>query len=159
MIDNSVLNSLLPNWKIFINQLGTRESSNNYAENEISYAYGRFQFTMDEINYLNNKYNLGFIDSVSFLLNSNLQDEYEKAEIFEDYNFIMDNNLNKYIGQILNGVQINIFGLLAGAHLGGRQGLLNYLTTKFNPSDELGTSISDYIYLFSKSMEPYLKKK
>lgn len=66
---------------------------------------------------------------------------------FSDINqYIAKNGLNKYIGQNVGGVPITQDGIIAMAHLGGKDGAKRYLETggRYNPSDSLGTSLRDY---------------
>jgi len=68
----------------------------------------------------------------------------------DDINSYIDSReLDKYIGTELNGVTITREGLIAGAHIGGRTGLKNFLIKGTEGTDELGTTITDYIMKFS----------
>lgn len=75
----------------------------------------------------------------------------EQAKV-EDWHFndirsqIRSRGLDQYIGQNINGVPMTEDGMIAVAHLGGMSGLSQHLSTQgaYNPSDELGTSLSDY---------------
>lgn len=51
------------------------------------------------------------------------------------------------VGTSINGTTVSISGLVAVAHLGGKGGLDKFVRTKgeHNPSDELGTSLTDYM--------------
>ena len=61
------------------------------------------------------------------------------------------NNLGEYLGQVINGVEMTRDGMVAIAHLGGFNGLKKHLTSngKYNPSDDNGTSLSDYARIHS----------
>lgn len=137
------------------------ESGANYAANN-GIAFGAYQFTQDTLNYLAQKYNLPsltiFDDSTKAL-----QDEYFSYFVNDILNYIQVNGLDSYIGSLVIGankypyqVQINIYGLVAGAHLGGEGGLLNYLEYGIDKSDSNGTYISDYIAKFSDEIQTYL---
>ena len=70
---------------------------------------------------------------------------------FKDYiNRINKNNLAKYIGTTLPGQDkaLTMNSLLAMAHLGGFGGMSKALRSSgsYNPSDELGTSLTKYAY-------------
>lgn len=75
----------------------------------------------------------------------------EQAKV-EDWHFddirsqIRSRGLDQYIGENINGVPMTEDGMIAVAHLGGMSGLSQHLSTQgaYNPSDELGTSLSDY---------------
>jgi len=70
----------------------------------------------------------------------------------EDWHFgdiqdrISSNGLEKYIGQNIGGVEITRDGMVAMAHLGGFNGMRQYLKSggQYNPADDNGTSLSDY---------------
>ena len=62
-------------------------------------------------------------------------------------------DIDKYINKLGDSSKgYNLNGLRAIAHLGGKGGMKKWLETKgeYNPSDELGTSLSDYYNKFSK---------
>ena len=62
-------------------------------------------------------------------------------------------DIDKYIKKLGDSSKgYNVNGLRAIAHLGGKGGMKKWLETKgeYNPSDELGTSLSDYYNKFSK---------
>jgi len=63
---------------------------------------------------------------------------------FKDINTAIDG-----LGEAAQSYDRN--GLTAVAHLGGVEGMRRYVKTKgdYNPSDELGTSLSDYYRAFS----------
>ena len=60
--------------------------------------------------------------------------------------FINANGLDKYEGQNIGGVEMTRSGMVAMAHLGGNGGMKKFLETggKYNPADQLGTSLADY---------------
>ena len=51
------------------------------------------------------------------------------------------------IGKTINGVTVTMSGLVAVAHLGGAAGMRKFVSSngEYNPSDELGTSLTDYL--------------
>jgi hypothetical protein len=55
--------------------------------------------------------------------------------------------LTQYIGQTINGVEVTMSGMVAVAHLGGYNGMKNFLQSggRYNPSDVYGTSLSSYL--------------
>lgn len=53
------------------------------------------------------------------------------------------------LGRVINGTYMDLDALMSVAHLGGKVGLAEYLKGNYNPSDELGTSLSDYAAKFS----------
>ena len=76
-----------------------------------------------------------------------LQQDYKK----NDWKYIKNLKLDKYIGRIINDVEITASGLLAGAHLKGVGGLKTYLESdgKNDVKDRKGTPISRYISQFA----------
>ena len=63
-------------------------------------------------------------------------------------------DIDKYIDSIKNkGIYTNRDGLRAVAHLGGKTGMRDFVKTKgkYNPKDELGTSLQDYYNKYSKT--------
>lgn len=51
------------------------------------------------------------------------------------------------IGKTINGVPVTLGGLVAVAHIGGYGGMQKFVKTngKYNPQDDLGTSLTDYL--------------
>jgi hypothetical protein len=51
------------------------------------------------------------------------------------------------IGRTINGVPVTLGGLVAVAHIGGYTGMQKFVSTngKYNPQDELKTSLTDYL--------------
>lgn len=56
-------------------------------------------------------------------------------------------NATGAIGSTINGVPVTLGGLVAVAHLGGKGGMQKFIQSKgrYNPSDQLGTSLTDYL--------------
>jgi len=137
------------------------ESGGNYSANN-GIAYGAYQFTQSTLNYLQQKYNLPAL-TVFDSSTASLQDKYFQSFVSDILDFINKNNLQQYIGFPVIGankypyqVPINIYGLVAGAHIGGEGGLENYLLYNQDHSDSDGTFISDYIAKFSDEITTYL---
>lgn len=146
------------------------ENSNACTENEIG-ALGAYQFLPETLNSLRDVYNLPEWQS-NFLCNIDLQNIYLKALVNETTYLIIINGLNQYIGQTVTGAgrfnnittKINIYGLLAGAHLGGFGNLRKFLEYGQDFSDSNNTFISDYIAKMSsltqdQSKDFFLNKK
>ena len=152
----------------FLGQLGSREGSKNYkavyppgASPENALALGIYQFTPGLIFDLSTKNNVAVPSNSEFLNSPSMQDRFIIYEIKDVLNYINDNGLDQAIGREVigkgNGIKsnINVYGLLAGAHLGGKAGLKNFVWEGKDPADSLGTHISDYVSSFSET----LKKK
>lgn len=147
----------------FAEVLGYQESGNNYAIR--TPALGRYQFTFDHGAYIAGKLGLSDFDINEFLSTPGMQDEFFYAHIKDIDDFIKQNNLNLYEGKTVIGKnkfkesnKINRFGLYAGAHLGGKEGLRKFLQKGIDASDSNGTYISDYVSKFSKLMQPAIKE-
>lgn len=153
------------NYDTIKNLIASSESDQDYSavypkgsRPEDATALGRYQFTRNRINYLSNLYNLTNPTNTEFLNSAKLQDNFFYYHIKDILNYITSNGLEKYLNQSVTGknnditIPINIYGLIAGAHLGGSGGLRLFLTTNgsYDPEDSLGTSISDYVAKFSK---------
>ena len=142
-------------------QSSESQGGGGYAANN-GIAFGAYQFTRSTLDYLQQKYNLPSLNTFDNTTAA-LQDEYFQYFVNDILNFIQTNNLNQYIGSTVTGanaypyqVQINIYGLVAGAHLGGETGLMNFLLYGIDSSDSNGTHISDYVAKFSDEIGIYL---
>ena len=144
----------------FKNLLGRMESNNNYlAINSSSGALGKYQFLPSTLTSLQFNSNLPpWLSDYNFLNSPGLQEIYFKAHINDLTNFINNNDLNRFTGSLVRGSKrflgirapLNIYGMLAGAHLAGPGTLRNYLNTGSNPDDGY-TSLTDYMAYFSKN--------
>ena len=143
----------------FAAKLGARESDNNYENKKNPIAYGRYQFTVDRLNDLKNKFTLpewygrDYFDS-----HHSLQDLYFSYHIQDILNYIQENSLNDFIGLDIishsnNLGKINIYGLVAGAHLGGNYGLKRYLAEDHHDANDGRYYISDYVVDFSNEFQ------
>ena len=74
-------------------------------------------------------------------LQTQFQDWYEQKTI----NYIMDQGLDRYIGQTIKGVPITMSSMLGMAHLGGDYGMRKFIETggRYDPDDGY-TKLSDY---------------
>lgn len=136
-------------YKEFVDEIGKRESSNNYrCVNTLGFL-GRFQFGKARL------YDLGYsidgwhpasrpalnvITKDQFLLDNNLQDQLFDKHVSGLGSIIK----NKYA----EGIQkYSLSGLIAGAHLKGIGGVKSFLAGNDN-ADAYGTKISEYIEKF-----------
>lgn len=141
--------------------LGMMESNNNYkAYNPLSGALGKYQFMPSTLNSIKNNYFLSdWIDKNSFLDNPLLQERYEDVLIEDTLNFINNNNLIQYLGTTVTGSKrfpnilskVNIYGMLAAAHLSGVGNLQNHFLLGSDPNDGQ-TSLTDYLAFFSSKL-------
>ena len=150
----------------FKEDLAISESSGNYdAVNEQGYM-GKYQFgdarltdfltanegydkDLDKDKKIISTFKNNFMDTPS------LQEDVMTWHVDDINSYIDSRELDKYIGKKIGGVTITKEGLIAGAHIGGRTGLREFLETGMkihgdeDESDVLGTYISDYIMKFS----------
>ena len=144
----------------YIELLGLMESGNDYSIKNSSGYLGRYQFGKNTLNALQSKYNLtAWINEKNFLSKPSLQDLYLEYLIKDTLDFIQAHQLEKYLNIKVTGSKrfktisapLNIYGMLAGAHLAGAPNLKRFLLEGYNPDDGQ-TSLSDYAALFSSKL-------
>ncbi len=124
----------------FQESIGSRESRCVYDKvNSFGYL-GKYQFGVRTLSYL------GIKDTSAFLRNRDLQEKAFKANLALNKWHLKD-EIEKYSGSTIKGVQITESGILAAAHLGGVGSIKRFLKTngirRFK--DGYGTSVSDYL--------------
>ena len=134
----------------FINDLGHRESSNNWLSVNRIGCFGEWQFSESTLRYLGYKK----ITLRKFKANPNvfprdLQLKALNALIKVNQYYLKD--YQRFIGRSIKGIEITKSGMIAASHLGGAGSLKSFLKTngRINRSDVFGTSISDYLRFFS----------
>lgn len=150
----------------FLDALGKRESGGNYkAFNKYGFA-GKYQMGEAAMidagyykknGYYNNDWKGTFTGKdnvysiVDFLNNPIAQENAQKAFKRRQWLYLKAVGADNYIGKIINGYKITQSGLLAGAHLKGAGGVIDYLKSHGlkNSKDAFGTSIESYIKNFS----------
>lgn len=133
----------------FLTALGASESGGDYTEwNEIM-CIGKYQFsyaTRKSVGY-------GHIKSHEFILRPEIwspEDQEIAIRRLVASNLLrLAETISEHEGDLINGIEISKSGILAGAHIGGVQGVSNYFNKGNNPADLFGTSIEDYIIRFS----------
>ena len=140
--------------------LGEMESGNDYqAVNLLSGSLGKYQFIPITLNALQFNYSLpAWIGKDYFLNSPELQEIYINAQIQDGLIYLERSGLKNFIGTSVSGskrfsgsrTSINIYGVLAGVHIGGAGNLKRFLLQGINADDGY-TSISDYIYYFSEN--------
>jgi hypothetical protein len=153
----------------FLNELGARESSNDYTSvNKLGYL-GKYQMgklALVDAGYKDKDGNWtgkGGVNSKEDFLSSpeaqeNAFDEYKRSQ----WRDIENRELDKYIGKEVGGIQITASGLLAGAHLlGVKGGVKKYLESngQEDPQDANGTHVSEYLRKFQGYNIPYAKEQ
>lgn len=143
--------------------LAKTESSNNpKAVNNKTGALGLFQFLPKTLNSLQALYNLSSWNNANYFLSDpDLQKKYLKALVTDTLSFIKNNSLEKYLNTLVIGskkypglkANLNLYGMLAIAHLGGVNNLKQFLQSGgvYNPNDG-ATSLSDYGALYSSKL-------
>lgn len=131
--------------------IASRESSNNW-KNYNPYGYiGKFQFGKAALK----STGFGHVDFVDFMNNPSVfteQDQDKAMDSLLHFNtFVLGDYIDKYQGKIyLDSIKITKIGLLAASHLAGPGNVKRFLKTqgKYNPQDQMGTRLSDYLVTF-----------
>lgn len=128
----------------FLRAIARKESSNNYTiVNKWGYM-GKYQFgrtTLDALGY-------SHITNKEFLSTPFVQEE-AMMKLLQSNKYILRREIRKYSGTAINGVYITESGLLAAAHLAGPGNVKLFLRDNTNVKDGLGTSLVDYLDIFS----------
>lgn len=142
----------------FKEQLGFKESQNNYFRVN-TYGYlGKYQFGKSTLEVI------GIKDPKLFLETPELQ---EKAFIAnaQRNKWVLRKDIARFTGKYVNGIKITESGILAAAHLAGPGGVKKYLRSygAIGFKDGYGTSISSYMKRFSgydtSAIEPNRRPK
>ena len=136
--------SVIKNHTKFLDDIGFRESSNNYrAVNQFGYL-GKYQFGRKTLN------SLGFEDvsNREFLENASIQEEAMYA-LLNHNKRILRRQIQKYHGETIHGVYITESGILAAAHLAGAGNVRKFFRKGYEFKDGNGTKMTSYLILFS----------
>ena len=128
----------------FLDDIGFRESSNNYkAVNQFGYL-GKYQFGRKTLN------SLGFenVSNREFLENVSIQEEAMYA-LLNHNKKILRRQIQKYHGQTIHGIFITESGILAAAHLAGAGNVRKFFRKGYEFKDGNGTKMTSYMILFS----------
>jgi hypothetical protein len=157
--ENAQTNSMLGGSSEFnladYSDLARSESSNDPTDtrtNEDGEIYsGKWQFGDERLAEVNAAMGTNFTAKTFNTTSEKIQDEVASWHFKDILQYIEDNDLDSYIGKEINGVRLTERSLVAVAHLGGRGGLKKFLQTngKYNPPDELGTTLLKYAKAFS----------
>jgi len=111
----------LPN---FLNQIGKRESSNQYnIVNKFGYM-GKYQFGRKTLNKIGYKH----ISNEKFLSTPSIQ-EAAMLKLLKSNKHTLRRQINKYANTLRHGVYITESGILAAAHLAGAGSVKKFLRT------------------------------
>ena len=128
----------------FLEDIGFRESSNNYhAVNQFGYL-GKYQFgrrTLDGLGYKD-------VTNREFLESHSLQEEAMYALLTHNRK-VLRRQISKYVGTTVAGVYITESGLLAAAHLAGPGNVRKFLRKGYEFKDGNGTKMTSYMVKFS----------
>lgn len=126
----------------FLYNMAKRESSNRHTiVNRWGYS-GLFQFSKRNIR------KFAKVSQKEFLRSPSIQRK-AMISLMKHNRHVLRRQIKKYNGKVVHGVLITESGLLAGSHLAGPGNVRRWLRTGRNPKDALGTSLVDYIKLFS----------
>jgi hypothetical protein len=133
----------------FINDLGHRESGNNWLSVNRIGCFGEYQFAESTLRYLGFKK----ITLKKFKTDPNIfprDVQRDALKILINVNLNLLRNYKHFIGDTIKGTVITKSGMIAAAHLGGAGTLKQYLKSdgRINKKDVLGTSIHDYLRKF-----------
>jgi hypothetical protein len=133
----------------FINDLGYRESGNNWLSVNRIGCFGEWQFAESTLWYLGyKKITLKKFKANPDIFPRELQLKALKNLIKINLIYLID--YEHFIGETINGVTISKSGMIAASHLGGAGSLKKYLSSngRINHKDVFGTSIYDYLKKF-----------
>ncbi len=133
----------------FINDLGYKESGNNWLSVNRIGCFGEWQFGESTLHYLGyRKVTLKKFKANPQIFPRELQLEALKTLIRVNLVILMD--YEHFIGDSIRGVEITKSGMIAASHLGGAGSLMKFLNSngRINKKDVLGTSIYDYLKKF-----------
>ena len=135
---------VVKNHSKFLDEIGFRESSNNYkAVNQFGYL-GKYQFGRKTLNAI------GF-DSISnyeFLSNPSIQEE-AMLVLLQKNKHTLRREIKNYVGQTINGIYITESGILAAAHLGGAGNVRKFFRKGYEFKDGNGTKMTSYMVRFA----------
>jgi hypothetical protein len=143
---------------IFKKSLGISESGGKY-DNDLHEYWGKYQFGEARRKDIEQMLGLPHLTRAEFT--PEMQERFFTVHVQDIENKIYNAGLDKYFNTPIQGksnsrvAQINKYGLIAGAHLGGFEGLKKHFSSNgvYDPADSFGTHISDYIAKFSSISE------
>jgi hypothetical protein len=128
----------------FLDDMGFRESSNNYrAVNQFGYL-GKYQFgrkTLNGLGYSN-------ISNRQFLSNPSIQEQ-AMLDLLAHNKKILKKYIEKYDGKVVHGILVTESGILAAAHLAGPTNVKKFFRKGQEFKDGNGTKLTSYLKKFS----------
>ena len=134
----------------FINDLGRRESGNNWLSVNCIGCFGEWQFAESTVHYLGFKH----VTLKKFKKDPDIfppEVQRKALESLIKVNLVLLRKYQHYIGDTIGSVVVTKSGMIAGAHLGGAQSVKLFLTSNgiLDKKDVLGTAVSNYMRKFS----------
>lgn len=129
----------------FNNSLARTESGGRYdVVNDEGYG-GKYQFGQARLDDFNNANGTRYTVA-ELVQNPQLQEAVQQWHVSDIDSFVMQNGLDRYIGQNIGGTTLSKDSLRAMAHLGGKNGMRKFLQSggQYDPADSNGTNLSDY---------------
>lgn len=134
----------------FINDLGYRESRNNWLSVNRIGCFGEWQFAESTLKYLGfRKVTLKKFRQNPEIFPRELQVKALKALIRVNLGYLKD--YEHHIGDSIKGILVTKSGMIAASHLGGAGSLKKFINSggRVNKADVFGTAISEYLRKFS----------
>lgn len=126
----------------FLDALAFKESSNRYhVQNQYGYM-GKYQFGQSTLKGLG--YN---VTRHEFINNPELQEQAMIDLLLHNREYLLS-YIERWEGEVVNGVKITESGILAAAHLGGQRNVRNFFRYNRDFSDGNGTRLSYYMKRF-----------
>jgi hypothetical protein len=135
----------------FTDAMKKSESSGDYKSVNTKGYMGAYQFGEARLKDYKKATGKSFTKE-EFLGNKELQDEVFDWHVDDIKQYMSKTGLDSWVGKKILGVEVTLDGLVAIAHLGGKTGLKKFLESdgKYNPADEYGTTLKDYLRKFGK---------
>ena len=133
----------------FINDLGRRESGNNWQCVNCIGCFGEWQFAESTVQFLGFKnVTLKKFKANPYIFPRELQ--WKVLESLIKVNLVLMKDYEHFIGDTIKGVPITKSGMIAAAHLGGARSVKLFLTSdgRLDKKDILGTAVSNYMKRF-----------
>lgn len=133
----------------FINDLGRRESGNNWQCVNCIGCFGEWQFAESTVQFLGFKnVTLKKFKANPYIFPRELQ--WKVLESLIKVNLVLMKDYEHFIGDTIKGVPVTKSGMIAAAHLGGARSVKLFLTSdgRLDKKDILGTAVSNYMKRF-----------
>lgn len=128
----------------FKEALAFKESQGNYFITNAFGYLGKYQFGIGTLELL------GVYNATLFLNDPILQEKVFHTNLSRN-KWILRRDIERFVGQEINGQEITESGILAAAHLAGAGNVKKYLRSygQLNVDDDFGSTVSYYIKKFS----------